>query len=226
MIYFFPGFLQDDRDKVAEIVTNTYGLNLPFEINQVSLNEMILKPHTFKVWKKNLNENSIILAYSMGGRFILSKLAELHFPFKKIILISAHIGIEDQIEKMKRTTFENEIITNLQLLADKDFLSYWNNLSLFKNDASRDRMPTQSREELIWMFQSLRLSRQTHYKDLISKYCDKLIYLHGSSDLVYSQIALEYENLGVERISLPNLSHRLINSPQCWNKIKEILLND
>ena len=155
----------------------------------------------------------ILIGYSMGGRLAM-ELAKRH-GFKKLILINAHPGLEDDKEREIRSLWEEEV---LERLTDPEkFLSWWNALPLFKNDKPLVRIPDGSSA----LFKKMLLSRQENFLPFLKENKGRVHWILGENDPKYSALAGKLTDFDVHLI--PG-GHRLFQHPErLLSVIKKIL---
>lgn len=184
MIHVFHGFLGSPRDFQF--------LNGP----GISLHDLYKEtPQT--------NPGDILVGYSMGGRLAM-ELAKKN-GFRKLILINAHPGLVDDKEREVRSQWEEEVIGRLNIHGT--FLSWWNELPLFKHDRPLKIIPKGSEE----LFQKMRLSRQENFLPFLKDNKTKVHWILGADDPKYSMLAETLKDFDVQL--LPG-GHRLFQTPQ------------
>jgi pimeloyl-ACP methyl ester carboxylesterase len=74
-----------------------------------------------------IHPEDTLVGYSMGGRVCLELASRVHFQIKKLVLLNAHTGLEEE-EKENRARFEESVMNKLKTLSKEEFLSWWNDL--------------------------------------------------------------------------------------------------
>ncbi len=184
VIHVFHGFLGSPRDFQF---LNGPGISLHDVYKEV--------PQTAK--------GDILIGYSMGGRLAMD-LGKKN-GFRKLILINAHPGIVDDKEREVRSLWEEEVLERLKIPAT--FLSWWNELPLFKYDKPLRNIPARSSE----LFEKMRLSRQEDYLPFLQANADKVHWILGADDPKYSTLTDSLKGFDVQLIAG---GHRLFQNPQ------------
>lgn len=156
----------------------------------------------------DITEQDVLIGYSMGGRIALEIAHAVSFRLKKLVLISAHPGIQTAQERTVRIKFENEILEKLKTLPREEFLAWWNELPIFSAD--RPITVTSHRYELSAdLFEKHRLSKQKNFLPFLKAHPEKLLYIAGTQDKKYLELV---ENIiGPEGLKVKTISggHRL-----------------
>jgi 2-succinyl-6-hydroxy-2,4-cyclohexadiene-1-carboxylate synthase len=134
-----------------------------------------------------LKSDDIIVGYSLGGRIALDLCYKHKFQIKKLILLSAHPGLEDK-DLSNRKTWENEILKKMDSQTKDEFMSFWNSQHIFNNsqDLEVDELTYHKSKDL---FDLYRLSKQRNYFPDLSVHHEKIIYIYGKDDQKYQDIA-------------------------------------
>lgn len=155
-----------------------------------------------------VNEDDIMIGYSMGGRVALDIAKNIDFRIKKVILISSHPGLNTDAEKKERKKFEEIVIQNLKTMDKKSFLTWWNSLPLFHSD--EPIFPTSERySKSVELFEKYRLSNQANHLPDISKHKDKFLYVAGGDDEKYKALATDVFLTSGIRVKIISGGHRL-----------------
>lgn len=204
MIHIFHGFLGSPEDfqflKSDNVVLyDLYDLKLP-----------VIAPQ------------DILIGYSMGGRIALEIAEKNHYNLKKLVLINAHPGLNNDESRMDRKVFENKVTQELKTKSRDEFLAWWNLLPIFTFDApietSEDRFKASA--DLFWKY---RLSEQKDYLPEMIRHKDKILFIAGLFDEKYMELASELlipEGIPVKGI--PG-GHRLFQNKE---EMKQILTSE
>lgn len=144
----------------------------------------------------------ILIGYSMGGRLAM-ELARKN-GFKKLILINAHPGLEDDKEREVRSQWEEEVVERLAV--PETFLNWWNALPLFHADRPVMNVPDGS----INLFRRMALSRQDNFLPFLAENKKKVHFILGEKDPKYSALANRLTGLDVHLVPA---GHRLFQHP-------------
>lgn len=194
MIHFFHGFLGSKRD---------------FEFMK---SEQVLLHDLYQEIPKT-NHSDVLIGYSMGGRLAME--LALRNGFKKLILINAHPGLENDAEKEARSDWEKEV---LERLGDPGaFLDWWNALPIFKYDRPLKVIPNGSSD----LFRKMLLSKQENFLPFLLENKDRVHWILGENDPKYSALAVKLSAFDVHLV--PG-GHRLFQHPDILKQIiNEIL---
>jgi len=154
-----------------------------------------------------INPNDSLIGYSLGGRIALNLAWENHFNFKKLILMSAHPGLEDK-DKVQRREWEKSIIQKFESLTKVDFLRYWEGLPLFSKSSLSIEISEDKYQKSFQLFTQYLLSNQMNYLPELIKYRSKIVYLFGEYDSKYSKIANELNLSGIRTLKFKS-DHRV-----------------
>ncbi len=194
MIHVFHGFLGSPRD---------------FEF----LSGENLRLHDLYRETPETNSQDTLIGYSMGGRLAM-ELARKN-GFKKLILINAHPGLENEEEKEFRSLWEEEVLERLS--SPETFLSWWNALPLFQNDYPLKNVPEGSSD----LFQKMRLSRQENFLPFLRENKQSVHWILGEKDPKYSALASQLSDFHVQL--LPG-GHRLFQHPEILGPVIKKML--
>lgn len=170
MIHFFSGLFGDDH------IWEPY----------YSLGNFIV--HKLDQLPNKINHDDTLIGYSMGGRMALKIASEQKFKIKKLILLSAHPGLENPDEKAKRAIWEDDIIQKMNTMDKNDFFAYWNSLEIFSQNKIKHTMSQESFDTHKNYFKLYRLSNQKNYLPEMILFKEKILYLYGCFDQKYSSL--------------------------------------
>jgi len=167
----------------------------------------------------DINENDVLIGYSMGGRIALELASRVNYNLKKLILLNAHPGLSSEEEIEARKDFEKLIIQKLKTENKTSFLEWWNSLPLFNMDSpitTTDERYNQSLD----LFCRYKLSGQDDHLKTMIKHKDKIVYVVGLFDEKYMELVSE--KFLPEEISVKGIpgGHRLF---QYQEDLKRIL---
>lgn len=205
MIHIFHGFLGSPEDfssfKREDVVLH-------------DLYEMASLPQ--------VHPDDTLIGYSMGGRIALDIADACKFQIKKIVLINAHPGLQQESEKSQRESFEDTILKELGTRESEDFMKWWNALPLFKADRPitiEDGRFQKSKN----LFDNFRLSRQKYHLPEIVLNRHKVLFLAGQSDEKYMELTKNVLlPLGIH-VKVLSGGHRLFQNPL---ELKRVLIEE
>lgn len=102
-----------------------------------ALNYFRIAPSTFSSWarrfNKNVDDDTILVGYSMGGRLLLHCLLDDPKKFRAAVVICAHPGLVNQHERHERYRADLAFAEKILTWPWKDLLEYWNASPVLKN---------------------------------------------------------------------------------------------
>lgn len=208
-LVFLHGFLgskQDFSDSIALFETkySCISFDLPGH-GGAGLSE---KP-SFDVFLDNIHKHLLerriakchLIGYSMGGRLALFFAKKFPDLVDKLIIVSSHLGLEDQKEKKVRLLQDNAWAEKLQNQPIEQFLTEWYNQPLFnslrKNSRFQEILKRRSKvnpKDAAEVLQNLSLAKQKAlWKDLAS-FTQSMLFICGAEDEKYVSL---YEKIPV-----------------------------
>jgi pimeloyl-ACP methyl ester carboxylesterase len=168
----------------------------------------------------NLTAEDVLVGYSLGGRIALDLCFRAKQLPRKIILLGTNLGLKDS-EREERRSWEDEIILKSQQLNHDSFVQYWNQLPVFRNEASKIFFNEKEREDNLQLFNFYRLSSQRDYSLDIQKEQARFVFVLGKDDEKFMSLyESRWANLNVRTYTLPG-GHRVIHQK---DKLKEIFV--
>lgn len=168
----------------------------------------------------NLTAEDVLIGYSLGGRIALDLCFKAKQLPRKVILLGTNLGIKDS-EREERRNWEDEIILKSCQLKHPDFVQYWNQLPVFKNEVSRVNFDEKEKEEQLELFNCYRLSSQRDFSPDIQKEQARFVFVLGADDEKFMTLyQTRWANLNVRTYTVPG-GHRVIQQNE---KLKEILV--
>jgi 2-succinyl-6-hydroxy-2,4-cyclohexadiene-1-carboxylate synthase len=132
MIWTIPGFLGLPTDWHHFSMKECRAIDL----SHFPWNSLPIWSSSFNEWvKKQKKEKNILLGYSLGGRLALHCLLEDPSLWHAAIIISAHPGIQDPVQKNGR--YQKDVQWAQRFLHEEwiSLLSDWNAQSVFQNES-------------------------------------------------------------------------------------------
>ena len=194
MIHFFSGLFGEDEMWSAY---KDLGTNLVHKLNNNSI---------------KYSPNDILIGYSMGGRIAMKIARQCNFEIKKLVLLSAHPGLDEK-EKGERRIWEDDILFKMDSLGKDHFLEFWDSLPLFSMSKTSKTMSDLSFSMNREYFIKNRLSEQPNYLKELELYSDKILYIFGKHDTRYANIAKELRLKSINCIAI-NSDHRVHLRPE------------
>ena len=204
-ILAFHGFLGSPQDFDF--------LKSDFEVYTPDLNEYVHLP--FDGLKAKLEHHFPIhechlLGYSFGSRLALRLFDSFNISSQKIFCLAGHMGLASKILVHKRVPFELKMIKLLQKNKPEEFLEYWNQLDLFKDDTPYSLEKEFNPLISSLYFENYSLSKQPYLKPKLIKRKESIKLIYGDLDIKYKTYALE-ELSDFELEFLKDKGHRLIS---------------
>lgn len=195
MIHLFHGFLgkPSDLDFFSE-----FGETKSYDMKNFD-------PESFIA-----TDDDVLVGYSMGGRVALRIAHRLNYKVKKIILLSSNPNALDAEEKEARLLWEEKMKNLMLTQTPMEFLETWNNLGIFKYDKPISAISAQELKVWASIFEKYRLSDQADYLLDLKKHPDKFIWIVGSLDEKYLNIA---KTSGVDYHTI-SAGHRLFQKTE------------
>lgn len=161
-----------------------------------------------------ISPDDTIIGYSLGGRIALDIADKNNYKLKKIVMINSHPGLTTEKERLFRKDFEVIILQKLKQTSLSDFMSYWNKLPIFLFDKPVSLESPERYRKSAEIFDRFRLSNQKDHLPMIMKNKDKVLWIIGSLDEKYMDMARE--KLIPNEIPLKFIEggHRLFQYPQ------------
>ena len=155
----------------------------------------------------DIGHDDIVIGYSMGGRIAIKLASDFKFNIKRLILLSAHPGIEEH-ERPDRKIWEDQIIRKMDDLGADKFLKYWDTLDLFnQSQVSKDFSHEEFKAHRNY-FDQYRLSEQKNYLPEMIRHKNKITFIYGKHDEKYLSIAKKLINSSIRCIEI-NADHRV-----------------
>lgn len=170
----------------------------------------------------SVSQDDVLIGYSMGGRIALEIAEKENFDLKKVVLINAHPGLNNDEARMDRKEFEVKVTNELKTKTREEFLAWWNLLPIFTFDAPIETTPERFKAsvDLFWKF---RLSEQKDHLPEMVRHKDKILFIAGLFDEKYmelvSEMLIPYE---ITVKGVPG-GHRLFQNKE---ELKQILISE
>ena len=161
---------------------------------------------------KDITSEDVVVGYSMGGRIALKLASDFNFGLKKLILLSAHPGIEED-EKPERKKWEDEILKKMDTLGSAKFLKFWDTQGLFNQSQVNKDISQEVFKANRDFFDQYRLSEQKNFLKEMINHKDKITYIYGKDDEKYSEIAKKLSSHSIRCIEI-NADHRVYLKPE------------
>lgn len=156
-----------------------------------------------------------LLGYSMGGRLALHALLEKGHPWSAAVIVSAHPGLEDAVEREARRTSDSAWARKAMLGSWQDFLTAWDTQPVLAGAAIRDaglaaRMANH-RNEIARSFVDWSLGAQESLWDRLEEIQVPVLWVVGENDGKFLKIAEKAVNhLPQARLAVtPGAGHRV-----------------
>lgn len=147
-------------------------------------------------------EELTLIGYSMGGRVALMFAACYPERIKKLIILSAHPGLEKDVERKKRALWENEWLAVMERESQENFLEKWYSQPLFASLRLSPRFPSilERRKKACLskakiLFDRYRLSTQPNLWPHLPHL--PVTFIYGKDDQKYQSIYSRLNSLGV-----------------------------
>ncbi len=168
-----------------------------------------------------------ILGYSMGGRIGLGLVQSMLKNnsiqgLKNLLLISAGLGVDDEIKRRERRHKDESLPLNFETLESKrSYLNEWYRLPMWGKLNTQKFYPSLLEKRLAlkhdeWHQAICRFGQGTHgnFKKnlaaLVQQHECKIIYCYGELDFTYKKWAEEYQSLGIASYEGRGHGHALL----------------
>ena len=186
-LIFLPGFLgcKEDWEEVRSyfVEQETVALDLPYEHVEEKLLEQ-MDPFT--------RDPLILVGYSMGGRIALHLQHKYPQRFEKVIVISAHPGIENAVDRLKRQAEDEVWIRKLETVPFEQVLTEWYNQPLFSSLKERsegfDKMMQRRQQTDPHQWAILLRTWSVGRIPPLKKFSSKTVFLYGEKDEKYAEL--------------------------------------
>jgi 2-succinyl-6-hydroxy-2,4-cyclohexadiene-1-carboxylate synthase len=158
-------------------------------------------------------KNIILIGYSMGGRAALSFAVSYPGMIKALVLESTSPGIKNETDREARKRNDELLAEFIQQKGIKEFVNYWMNIDLFKNQKKLpgDKLQEQLKEKLknnkIGLVNSLigfGTGVMPHLYDELNKLNFPVLLITGENDVKFTKINSSIKS------SFQNASHVII----------------
>jgi 2-succinyl-6-hydroxy-2,4-cyclohexadiene-1-carboxylate synthase len=156
-----------------------------------------------------------ILGYSLGGRLALHSLLEERHPWQAAVIVSAHPGLEDDLERSARRAQDGNWAAKAFAGDWLQFIEQWNAQPIFGNSTIREPEAAQRliarRREIARSFVDWSLGSQEPLWDRLPEITTPVLWIAGEKDAKFREIAERAAALtpnGVLEIA-PNAGHRV-----------------
>ena len=134
-----------------------------------------------------------LLGYSMGGRMALHALLENPHPWQAAVIVSAHPGLENEVDRIARRASDTEWATQALAGNWQQFLSRWNAQPALGAAPMRDAQASSSlimrRREIARSFVDWSLGAQESLWDRLAEISIPVLWIAGEKDPNYVALA-------------------------------------
>lgn len=166
-----------------------------------------------------ISPDDTLIGYSLGGRIALDIADKNNFKFKRLVMINSHPGLSTEKERLFRKNFEVSILQELKQSSLSDFMTFWNKLPIFLFDQPITVESPERYRKSAEIFDRYRLSNQKDHLPMIKKNKDKVLWIIGSLDEKYMDMAREKLLPNDIPVKFIEGGHRLHQHPQELVKI-------
>ncbi len=134
-----------------------------------------------------------LLGYSMGGRMALHALLENAHPWQAAVIVSAHPGLENEIDRASRRASDTEWATRALTGNWQQFLDAWNAQPVLGEASIRDPQASgrlmQRRREIARSFIDWSLGAQEPLWDRLGEISIPVLWIVGENDEKFRTLA-------------------------------------
>lgn len=174
----------------------------------------------FEDWAQSFNgrvdggKGSILIGYSMGGRLAMHAMLSQPNPWKGVVLISAHPGLENEAERLNRLEADQQWAKRVREMPWSDLLNLWNEQdTLISGSGSKYQVELKGdRESLASAFERWSLGCQNDLRRALAKCDTPVLWITGEQDEKFTLLAEEVgkANDNIEHRVIPEAGHRLL----------------
>lgn len=159
--------------------------------------------------------SKVLVGYSMGGRMALHALLEDQHPWQAAVIISAHPGLEDEMERCARRERDAAWASRALTAPWSEFLAEWQSQPVLAGTEIRDNASSsrlaQRRREIARSFVDWSLGAQQPLWSRLSEIRIPVLWVAGEWDETYTLIAQRATSL------IPTA--RLAIAPSCGHRV-------
>ena len=227
-IWALPGFLGLETDWDVFNLKDLVGVN-PMQFSLDSYESWVNDFNAFIKDKKS--HFNVLMGYSLGGRLALHALIDQPHLWDAAIIISAHTGLNFDLEKKQRLIDDGKWAHLFQEYEWKELMKLWNSREVFQKDAFCFEREEKEylREQLIKILTNLSLGNQMYLNEAIHRLSIPILWITGQEDQKFCQIAeqLQFSHPLSKWISIPNVGHRVPWGKSLeFQRIVQVFLND
>ncbi len=134
-----------------------------------------------------------LLGYSMGGRLALHSLLEERHPWQAAVIVSAHPGLENDLERSARRASDSNWAAKAFAGDWRQFLEQWNGQPILGGGAIRDPEAAQRlisrRREIARSFVDWSLGNQEPLWDRLADISVPVLWIAGENDPKFRELA-------------------------------------
>ena len=210
-ITFIHGFLghPDDWSEVIELLPGEHqckAISLPSCDEQVDFVEYC------QGLSSQIEDNSIIVGYSLGARLALGIALNSDKKINRLILESGNPGIAESTEREQRLEQDNSLAKMLTKQRLKDFLERWYSQEIFSSlrDRRKRLVKVKSQQLNLETTKSILLgltpAKMPNFWPQLNQLSMPCLYISGELDEKYCRIGAEFTK------QLPNSEHRIVGN--------------
>ena len=171
-------------------------------------------------------ERAVIAGYSLGGRLALQAMASSPEAWAGAIILSAHPGLQSDMERENRRAIDEEWARKAQGIPWPKFLEEWNSQPVLSSSPfSEQQLGLEDRRSAISeAFHDWSLGTQSDLREPLKRFSPPVLWITGARDRKFHQLGKEMSEVfsRFEHISLPGRGHRVLD-PLAAVKIQDWL---
>lgn len=188
VIWAIPGFLGLPTDWDILQWPHLRGVDL----HAFSWNSLTEWGTQFNAWvERKEKEPAILMGYSLGGRLALHALLQRPQQWQAAIIVSAHPGITHLPDRKRRQKHDQEWANRFETEEWSSLMQAWNGQQVFQHETFHFQRQEKDypRGQLAQCLKAGSLGQQTDLRSHIASLAVPLLWITGSEDCLYSQIA-------------------------------------
>lgn len=189
------------------------GLDLEgFALEKIPLDSLWSWATHFNAYVKERYSQPILLGYSLGGRLALHALIQDPQLWQAGIIISAHPGLESDLDKEKRCKGDEEWAARFRTEEWGSLMASWNSQAVFVHGSFHFERKEKdyNRNELVNQLLNGSLSKQENLRPALKQLQIPLLWIVGERDATYCNLGrtLEFSHPDSRFHIVPAAGHR------------------
>lgn len=159
----------------------------------------------------------VLVGYSLGGRLALHCFFEAPDLWSQLVLISSHLGLEDETFKKERKAWDEKWLNRFLTEDFSKVVNDWNAIPVFKGGTKEpERFKENYNQEIFKKcLQQFSLAQQNSFWVQVQNTSKDILYVYGSRDAKYKEIGHKLKGSNCQVLEILDCGHRvLIEKPK------------